>query len=98
MIPAAVLVMGIIIALSALLMIGVTFLGTRPEEHPHGESEAVAYWSARADKLAARQQKALEAGTASTGGAAAASDADADKERKRQEALARKAARAAKSE
>ncbi|MCU0511526.1 MAG: hypothetical protein MUE40_03055 [Anaerolineae bacterium] len=86
--------MGIIIVLSFAIVVAVMFYGTRGEEAHAEESAAVAYWSARAEKLQARQHNAVAAATLEA--APGAAEAEAEKERKRQEALARKAARAAK--
>lgn len=89
--------MSIIIFLSACVVLAVMYLGTRAEPEHEGESPAVAYWKARAERIEARRQQAVQAVDETTGAAVEVTDAEAEKERKRQEALARRAARAAKS-
>jgi hypothetical protein len=97
--PGAVLVMGIIILISASIIVMVMRLGIRTDGDFHGgpsESTAVSFWSKRADKLQARQQVSAVTEVAGATGTST-EDAEAEKERKRAEALARKAARQAKS-
>ncbi len=96
MIPGAVAVMGIIIVLSFLIVVAVMYFGTRSDNShaAHEGSPAVAYWTARAEKIEARLSPA--AVVATEGSAAGVADDEEEKRRKREEALARKAARAAK--
>lgn len=94
----AVLVMGIIIVLSFCIVVAVMYYGVKTEGDFHGgaaESAGVSYWQKRAERLAARQQQAAAGVVTATAGEGA-DDAEAEKARKRAEALARKAARAAK--
>jgi hypothetical protein len=94
-----ILVLTVIIVLSFGIVVAVMYYGTQPDVDAghHAESRAVAYWTARAERETARRQAAVQGAVESSGGAAAAAGDEAEKERKRQEALARKAARAAKS-
>lgn len=96
MIPGAVAVMGVIIVLSFLIVVAVMYFGTRtdPAHEGHGASDAVKFWTARAEKVEARLSSTAVVTAEKT--AAAAADNEAEKARKREEALARKAARSAK--
>jgi hypothetical protein len=95
----AVLVLLVIIGISFGVVLLVMRYGTRTEGDFHGgpaDSTAVSFWTQRADKLAARQQLSVVTEAAGEAGASA-EDEEAEKARKRAEALARKAARQAKS-
>jgi cytoskeletal protein RodZ len=96
MIPGAVAVMAIIIVLSFLIVVAVMYYGTRSDNShaAHETSQAVSYWTARAEKIEARLSSSAVVATEGT--AADNADDEAEKQRKREEALARKAARAAK--
>src|SRR5262245_25307326 len=94
------LVLGVIIILSFGIVVAVMYYGKRPDVDAghHADSKAVAYWTARAAREEERRLAVSGAAAAAASSAVTASgDDDEEKERKRQEALARKAARAAKS-
>jgi hypothetical protein len=95
----AVLVLLVIIGISASVVVLVFVYGIRTDGDFHGgpaDSTAVNFWTQRAEKMQARQQISAVTETAGEAGTSA-EDEEAEKARKRAEALARKAARQAKS-
>jgi len=94
---ASVIALGVIIVLSFTIVLMVVRVGTHDDEPlASGPSAAVSYWTNLANKVEARQSGAVQAVAVADGIGGAAND-EAEKERKRQDALARKAARQAKS-
>ena len=98
--PFSVFVMTIIILVSFATVIAVIYLGARENVSGHdehaNESRAVSAWTARAEKASQMTQALATAGDSVA--AVATSSEDDEKEARRQAALARKAARASRSE
>lgn len=94
----AVIVMGVIIVLSFTIVLMVMRVGTIDDQPLHeGPAKSVGFWETLADRSEARRNPALQATATAPEAASALVSDEAEKERKRQEALARKAARQAKS-